>query len=114
MVKDGELVGIAFEAMDDAENIGYMIGAPVVRHFLWDIEHGIQDGFPDLGIVTQELESKAHRRSLGLTPNSHGGVLITRVVYGGSASGILEKGDVLLALDRKKCCGGWKHPFSQG
>jgi hypothetical protein len=82
VVKDGELVGLAFEAMEDAENIGYMIGAPVVQHFLRDVEQGIQDGFPELGVVTQQLESKAHRRSLGLKPNSHGGILITQVVHG--------------------------------
>jgi len=34
VVKDGEIVGIAFEALDEAENVGYMIGAPVVKHFL--------------------------------------------------------------------------------
>jgi S1-C subfamily serine protease len=101
VVKDGELVGLAFEAMEDAENIGYMIGAPVVQHFLRDVEQGIQDGFPELGVVTQQLESKAHRRSLGLKPNSHGGILITQVVHGSSAWGSLKKGDVLLTLDNK-------------
>ena len=101
VVKDGELVGIAFEAMDEAENIGYMIGGPVVEHFLRDIENGIADGFPDLGIVTQALESKAHRRSLGLSPSSHSGVLITGVAYDSSASGILQTGDVLFMLDGK-------------
>ncbi|MBT8078222.1 MAG: trypsin-like peptidase domain-containing protein [Gammaproteobacteria bacterium] len=114
VVKDGKLVGIAFEAMDDAENTGYMIGAPVVRHFLRDIEHGIQDGFPDLGIVIQELESKAHRRSLGLSPNNHGGVLITRVVHDGSAWGILEKGDVLMKLDGKRVASDGSIRFRTG
>jgi len=114
VVKDGELVGIAFEAMDEGENIGYMIGAPVVRHFLWDIEHDIQDGFPDLGIVTQPLESRAHRRSLGLSSNSHGGILITGVVHGGSAWGILEKGDVLLMLDGKNIAADGSIRFRKG
>jgi S1-C subfamily serine protease len=114
VVKDGELVGIAFEAMDDGENIGYMIGAPVVEHFLRDIEQGIQDGFPDLGVVTQELESRAHRRSLGLGPNTHGGVLVSSVVYGGSASGILEKGDVLLTLDRRHVASDGSIRFRKG
>ena len=114
VVKDGQLVGIAFEAMDEAENVGYMIGAPVVEHFLRDIEQGVEDGFPDLGIVTQELESKAHRRSLGLSPNSHSGVLVTGVVYGGSAWGILEKGDVLLSLDRKNVAADGSIRFRKG
>ena len=114
VVKDGELVGIAFEAMDDAENVGYMIGAPVVKHFLRDMERGIEDGFPDLGVVTQKLESKAHRRSLGLSPNSQGGVLITGVVHGGSAWGMLEKGDVLLKLDGKHVAADGSVRFRKG
>jgi S1-C subfamily serine protease len=114
VVKDGELVGIAFEAMDEAENIGYMIGAPVVKHFLRDIEAGVSDGFPDLGIVTQSLESKAHRRSLGLSANSHSGVLITGVAHGSSAYGILEKGDVFLMLDGKNIAADASIRFRKG
>jgi S1-C subfamily serine protease len=114
VVKDGELVGIAFEAMDEAENIGYMIGAPVVEHFLRDIADGIPDGFPDLGIVTQPLESKAHRRSLGLSPNSHSGVLITGVAHGSSAWGTLQNGDVLLMLDGKNVAADGSIGFRKG
>jgi S1-C subfamily serine protease len=114
VVKDGAIVGIAFEAMDEAENVGYMIGAPVVKHFLRDMERGVNDGFPDLGIVTQALESKAHRRSLGLSPRSHSGVLITGVVHGGSAHGILEEGDVLLMLDGKHVAADGSIRFRQG
>jgi len=114
VVKDGEIVGIAFEAMDEAENVGYMIGAPVVKHFLRDIEQGVNDGFPDLGIVVQELESKAHRRSLGLSPKSHSGVLITGVIYGSSADGILEEGDVLLTLDNKYVAADGSMSFRKG
>jgi len=114
VVKDGEIVGIAFEAMDEAENVGYMIGAPVVKHFLRDIEQGVNDGFPDLGIVIQVLESKAHRRSLGLSPKSHSGVLITGVMHGGSAYGVLEEGDVLLMLDKKHVAADGSVSFRKG
>ncbi len=114
VVKDGELVGIAFEAMDEAENVGYMIGAPVVQHFLRDIDQGVQDGFPDLGIVIQELESKAHRRSLGLSSSSNSGVLITGVVHGGSSWGVLEKGDVLLSLVGKSVAADGSIRFRKG
>ncbi|MEM7280284.1 MAG: serine protease [Pseudomonadota bacterium] len=114
VVKDGELIGVAFEAMDDAENVGYMIGAPVVKHFLRDMEDGVHDGFPDLGVVTQELESRAHRRSLGLSPKSHGGVLVTGVVHGSSAWGAIEKGDVLLALDGKNVAADGTIRFRKG
>ncbi|MDX2412883.1 MAG: trypsin-like peptidase domain-containing protein, partial [Woeseiaceae bacterium] len=114
VVKDGEIVGIAFEAMDEAENVGYMIGAPVVKHFLRDIEQGVNDGFPDLGIVVQALESRAHRRSLGLSPRSHSGVLIAGVVHDGSAYGVLEEGDVLLMLDKKYVAADGSLSFRKG
>ena len=114
VVKDGKIVGIAFEALDDAENVGYMIGAPVVKHFLRDIEQGVSDGFPDLGIVVQPLESKAHRRSLGLSPNSHSGVLITGVTHGGSADGVLLEGDVLMTLDNKYVAADGSVSFRKG
>jgi len=96
--KNGKLVGVAFQAFDEAENIGYMIGAPVVRHFLKDMDDGRFDGFPDLGVVTQDLTSAAHRSWLGLPPKQQGGVLINDVVYRGSAWGCLQRGDVLLKL----------------
>lgn len=114
VVKGGEIVGIAFEALDEAENVGYMIGAPIVKHFLRDIEQGVSDGFPDLGVVVQPLESKAHRRSLKLSPNSHSGVLITGVMHGGSADGILKEGDVLLTLDNKYVAADGSVSFRKG
>lgn len=114
VVKNGKLVGIAFEAMDDAENIGYMIGAPVVEHFLRDIEVGIPDGFPDLGIVTQPLESKAHRRALGLSTSTHSGVLVTGVAHSSSASGFLKPGDVLMMIDGKRVAADGSVRFRKG
>ena len=65
VVADGKIVGVAFQGYDEGQNIGYMIGAPVVQHFLTDMENGTFDGFPDLGITTQYLESSSHRHSLG-------------------------------------------------
>lgn len=98
VIKDGEVVGIAFEAMEEAENIGYVIATPVVEHFLKDLADGRFDGFPDLGIVTQSLESDAHRRALGL-PGDMTGVLVTQVVFEGSAWRKLRRGDVVLRID---------------
>ncbi len=99
VLMDGELVGVAFQALDDAESVGYMIAPPVVEHFLSDVEDGVYDGFPGLGARTQTLESPAHRASLNLPDHCEGGVLVTRVSHGGSAWGVLEAGDVLLAID---------------
>jgi S1-C subfamily serine protease len=110
----GELVGVSFEALDEGENIGYLIGAPVVRHFLRDMDSGSFDGFPDLGVVTQNLASATHRRFLGLSPRRHGGVLIANVVHGGSAWGCLERGDVLYKLGASRVASDGTIPFRKG
>ncbi|MFW5921649.1 MAG: S1C family serine protease, partial [Polyangiales bacterium] len=114
VLRDGRLVGIAFQALEDAQQIGYIIPVPVVEHFLRDVTRGsptaarravperathTEDGFPELGVVTQLLESPAQRRSLGLPPDDDDGVLITQVAFGSSAWDVLRPGDVLLEVD---------------
>ncbi len=94
-----KVVGIAFQALDEAEQIGYMIAAPVIQHFLEDAQNGAYRGFPCLGINTQSLESSAHRAHLLLPGKSRRGILITQVAYEGSAWGVLKAGDVLLEID---------------
>jgi S1-C subfamily serine protease len=111
---EGELVGVAFQALDEAENIGYMIGSPVVSHFLEDMESGTFDGFPDLGIVIQGLGSTSHRRSLGLPAGRKGGVLVTDVVCSGSAWGSLRRGDVLLKIGRRRVAEDGSVTFRKG
>jgi len=112
VVKEGKLVGVAFQALDEGENIGYMIAVPVVRHFLEDLEDGVFDGPPDLGVVTQNLESSSHRSSLGLE-HSHG-LLVTAVVYEGSAWKLLKAGDVLLAIEGVKIAADGTVRFRKG
>lgn len=96
---DGELVGVAFQALDGAEQIGYMIAPPVVQHFLDDLDNGRYEGFPAIGVRTQPLEGEAHRRYLDLPSDVDGGVLITRVAFGSSGWGVIEPGDVLIDVD---------------
>ena len=98
----GKIVGVAFQASDEGQNIGYMIGAPVVDHFLRDMEDGTFDGFPDLGVVTQSLESPAFRRFLGVPKEIQGGIVVVAAHFGGSAHKLLHKEDVLLEVDGRK------------
>jgi S1-C subfamily serine protease len=113
VVKAACIVGVAFQALGEAENIGYMIPAPIVEHFLRDMKDGTFSGFPALGIVTQRLESNAHRRFLGL-PKGQRGVLVTQVEYGGAARGVLQSGDVLLALGKAPVAGDGTVRFRRG
>ncbi|MFY9345132.1 MAG: serine protease [Planctomycetota bacterium] len=94
----GKVVGIAFQALPDAENIGEMVPAPIIARFLAGVQHKKDPQVPGIGITTQPLENEALRRHLGMRP-AHSGVLVTAVQFGTSAWGQLEVGDVLMALD---------------
>jgi S1-C subfamily serine protease len=110
---EDRLIGVAFQAYDDGQNIGYMIAPPVIEHFLDDVASGSAAGFPSLGIHTQELQSKSHRRSLGLADDDRG-VLVTRVAHGSSAWGALQVGDVLLGIDDTSISYDGTVPFAEG
>jgi len=94
----GKVVGIAFQALPDAENVGEMVPAPIIRRFLNGVQKGKPADVPGIGITTQPLENPALRAHLGMKPKDTG-VLITAVQYGSSGWGKLEVGDVLMALD---------------
>mmetsp|Transcript_5326 Transcript_5326/g.12968 ORF Transcript_5326/g.12968 Transcript_5326/m.12968 type:complete len:684 (-) Transcript_5326:163-2214(-) len=67
--EDGKIVGVAFQALDEAENIGYIIPNPIIDHFLQDIEvHGKYTGFCRLGVSWQTTENEALRQYLQLVP----------------------------------------------
>lgn len=71
-------IGIAFQSLkhEDAENIGYIIPAPVIDHFINDYErNGAYTGFPTLGMDWQKMENPTLRSALGMK-NQHSGVLI--------------------------------------
>ncbi len=94
----GKVVGIAFQALPDAENIGEMVPAPILQRFLAGVQQRKDPQVPGIGITTQPLENPALRAHLGMKP-AHSGVLVTAVQYGSSAWGQLEVGDVMMELD---------------
>lgn len=97
-VSGGRIVGVAMQGRDDLQNTGYIVPAPVVAHFLQDIEDGSYDGFPDAGVELQAMENPDMRRRFGLT-DRRSGVLVTRAIPGSPADGIIQPGDVLLSID---------------
>ncbi len=98
VIADGKIMGIALQTLDGGENVGYMIPAPVVQHFLDDVADGHFDGFPSLGVWWQPVENRSLRRALGLE-SGETGALITKINAGSSADGVLAVGDVLLSID---------------
>jgi hypothetical protein len=107
-----ELIGIAFQSykQKDLEKSGYVVPIPIIRHLFEDLDDGEITGVPDLGIFWQKIENDSLREFTGLIGGLTGelagdakvartGVLVTRVVHGSSADGLLHEGDVLTAID---------------
>lgn len=92
------VVGLAFQGLQQAENIGYAIPLPVVNRFLDDIKDGVYNGFPELGVVHMDLRNKALRASLRL-PEAVRGVAVNFVDPFAAAAGLLMNRDVLLSID---------------
>lgn len=98
VIRDGKIVGVVMQGMQQADNIGYMVPVNVVRHFFTDIEDGDYDGWPSLGIVMQEMENPGLRRQRGMQ-DGQTGMLIINVLPGSPAAGALAEGDVLLSVE---------------
>jgi S1-C subfamily serine protease len=98
VVQDGQVVGVAFQGLRQADNTGYIIPTPVVKRFLKDIEDGKYDNYAELGINEFPLFNPAMRKALG-RPDDDKGVLITNVTPTSSADGILKPGDILMSIN---------------
>jgi S1-C subfamily serine protease len=95
---DGDVVGIAFQGVRGASNIGYMIPSHIVKHFLSDIKDKSYDGIPSLGIDWMSLESSIHRNMLGMKEHETG-VLIKKVNEYTSMHNVLKQNDVILKIE---------------
>ena len=95
-----KVIGVAFQGLPGtvAQNTGYIIPTTVVNRFLKDVADGRYDLVPDLAVQSSPLLNENHRRYLGLVGGNEG-VLIDRVLGGGSADGYLQDGDVVLKID---------------
>src|SRR3954453_2118068 len=99
VMQEGKVVGVAFQGFsgDVAQNVGYMIPPPVIRHFLKDIEDGHYDRYMDLSIGTFNTLNPAMRKALKLADDDRG-VVVTTVSSAGVCAGVLKVGDVILAM----------------
>jgi S1-C subfamily serine protease len=102
VMQGGYVVGVAFQGYsgDVAQNVGYMIPTPVIRHFLDDLKDGKYDRYVDISIGTFPLYNPAQRKALGLADDDRG-VMVSSVMKAGVANGLLEVGDVILSIDGK-------------
>jgi S1-C subfamily serine protease len=98
VIGGGKIVAIAMQALEDGENIGYAIPAPMITRFLVDAGDGEIAGVPRLGAYCLPIESDALHQYLGLGEQRTGSV-VAEVAYGSCAWGMLQRDDVILAVD---------------
>jgi S1-C subfamily serine protease len=98
VIGEGKIVAIAMQVLEDGENIGYAIPAPMITRFLVDAEDGEIAGVPRLGAYCLTIENDALREYLGLGERRTGSI-VADVDYGSSAWGNLQRDDVILAVD---------------
>ena len=99
VIQNGKVVGVAFQGLQDAENIGYMIPTTVIDHFLKDIEDGVYDGFGSMGVILfPGLHSDSYREYLKV-PESEDGIVVIGTLMHSSVESILQAGDVLTRID---------------
>lgn len=94
---DGKVAGIAFQSLQDAENIGEMVPATLIKRFLRGVDEGRSLHIPGMGICAQGLENPSIRRRCGLR-GAQSGMLIIGIENGGCADGVLEVGDALMRI----------------
>jgi S1-C subfamily serine protease len=102
VMQNGKVVGVAFQGLRQAENIGYMIPTTVIKHFLADINDGKYDGFGSLGVILYAgLHSVSYEEYLRVPLGQEGTVVIDTIMHS-SVETILRRGDVLVQIDDYK------------
>ena len=99
VLQDGKVVGVAFQGLAQADNIGYLIPTTVIRHFLKDIEDGRYDSYGSLGFgFYPGLHSESYKAYLKVPPDEQG-IVVLKTLKHSSVEGILEAGDVMTHID---------------
>ena len=99
VMQNGQVVGVAFQGLRQAENIGYLIPTTVIKHFLTDIEDGKYEGFGSLGLsLYPGLHSAAYKEYLKV-PTQENGVVVINTMMHSSVESILKPGDVITKID---------------
>ena len=97
VISGGKIAGVIFQSTS-GQNIGYMVPAPVIRHFFKDLEDGRHDGVPTLFFVWQNLENPQMRKYLNMA-RAQTGILVKEVSPPFLGENMLLPGDVILAID---------------
>eukprot|EP01041_Mallomonas_annulata_P009432 gene9432-19589_t len=129
---ENKVIGVAFQSLsaEDTENIGYVVPANVIRHFLDDVaRHGTFSGVCGLGARLQHMENEASYSYSDGNGNATGngiwflqfpsskqdsGVMVLDTVPLAPAAAVLKKTDIILAVDNIKVANDGSIPFREG
>ncbi len=99
VIQNNKVVGVAFQGLRQADNIGYLIPTTVINHFLDDIKDNTYDGFGSLGFSYYPgLHSPSYKSFLKV-PNEQQGVVVLNTQINTPAYNLLQPGDVLTQFD---------------
>lgn len=99
VMQNGKVVGVAFQGLRQAENVGYLIPTTVIKHFLADIEDGKYDGFGTLGVTFYPgLHSESYKEYLKM-PSDVEGVVVVDTMLNSSVESVLQQDDVITRID---------------
>ncbi|MDJ0520644.1 MAG: hypothetical protein QNJ90_01075 [Planctomycetota bacterium] len=96
-LKDGKVVGLVTSSYGSRQQ-ATILSIETIRQYMDDFGDDAYSGRPGPGFWTHQLLRQDLRTYYGLADNQHG-IAIRRVVPGRSGDGVLEEGDVLLAVD---------------
>ena len=93
---DGQMIGIVFSKLQQADNIGYIIPVEEIALFLADVKDGHYDGKPLLVDEFQRLENDALRAKLKLDKKAAG--VMVRRIHASAVAYPLKAGDVITRI----------------
>jgi len=107
---DGKVVGLVMQGNSYGEGMGYIIPASVINHYLEDMKDKEYNGYPFLGMTTQDLESPVMKEMYGLKDKKYG-ILVNDTIPNSPASRVLQTGDILISIDGYKIYSNHKIEF---
>ncbi|WRX23812.1 PDZ domain - like 6 [Theobroma cacao] len=98
-IMGNKVAGVAFQNLSGAENIGYIIPVPVIKHFIAGVEEsGKYVGFCSMGLSCQPTENVQLRNHFKMQPQMTG-VLVSKINPLSDAHRVLKKDDIILEFD---------------
>ncbi|CAN8232727.1 unnamed protein product [Cochlearia groenlandica] len=98
-IMGNKVAGVAFQNLSGAENMGYIIPTPVIKHFITGVEEsGKHIGFCSMGVSCQSMENGQMRKHFKMGSDTTG-VIVNKINPLSNTREILKKDDVILAFD---------------